>query len=388
MDRQRVELVDALRGYALFGLLIVHCVERFELYWLNPQPDAWFETVFAVFSGKAFAIFALLFGFSFATIMGNERARGGDYSRRFVWRLMLLFAVGTLHTVFYRGDILQVLAIIGLLLVPADRIRANHVLLGLALLAFAQLPLWWQAHAAQGRGRVGQCHALFLHRPRLRRNGDRQLLAGCRRESLRRQHFQMVVRLDHRAVLRDRRPVPDRHGAPAQRPVCAGRGTARDMGGDSAACGGLWLALQWAAPLIAPPTPEGAPPMPGMLRGFILGQWQALAAMGFQVAAFVLLWHLGGKAVLRWFAPPGRMTLTLYVAQSVLMVPLLYGYGAGLHDEVSNAQLTLFGLAFFAAQIAFSVLWFRHFRYGPLEWLWRAGTRTTLAIPMRREAGT
>lgn len=53
-------MVDALRCWALLGLFLVHCVERFELYWLDPVPDGWFDAVFAVFAGKAFAIFALL----------------------------------------------------------------------------------------------------------------------------------------------------------------------------------------------------------------------------------------------------------------------------------------------------------------------------------------
>ena len=78
---QRVDVVDALRGYALLGLFLVHCVERFELYWLDPVPDPWFDGVMAIFAGKAFAVFALLFGFSFATIMANERARGGRTDR-------------------------------------------------------------------------------------------------------------------------------------------------------------------------------------------------------------------------------------------------------------------------------------------------------------------
>ena len=110
----RVDMVDALRGYALLGLFMVHCVERFELYWLDAQPDAWFDGTMALFAGKAFAIFALLFGFSFATVMANERARGGDFTWRFAWRLLLLFTIGTLHALVYRGDILQVLAAVGL----------------------------------------------------------------------------------------------------------------------------------------------------------------------------------------------------------------------------------------------------------------------------------
>ena len=117
----RITMVDALRGYALLGLFLVHCVERFELHWLEPKPGFWFDAVFALFSGKAFAIFALLFGFSFATIMANERARGGDFTLRFAWRLTLLFAIGTIHALVYRGDILQVLALAGLILIPFDR---------------------------------------------------------------------------------------------------------------------------------------------------------------------------------------------------------------------------------------------------------------------------
>src|SRR3990170_8848532 len=147
----RIEMVDALRGFALLGLFLVHCVERWEVYWLSPTFDGWSETVMALFAGKAFAIFALLFGFSFATIMANERARGGDFTFRFAWRMLLLLAVGMLHVLFYRGDVLQVLAVIGLLLIPCERIRSDRLLLFLAALAFVQLPLWLRWWAA-GQG--------------------------------------------------------------------------------------------------------------------------------------------------------------------------------------------------------------------------------------------
>jgi uncharacterized protein len=56
---QRLELIDSLRGYALMGLFLVHCVELFELHWAHPQPSLAFDLVFALFAGKAFALFAL-----------------------------------------------------------------------------------------------------------------------------------------------------------------------------------------------------------------------------------------------------------------------------------------------------------------------------------------
>ena len=154
----RIEMVDALRGFALLGLFLVHCVERWEVYWLNPTLNGWSETVMALFAGKAFAIFALLFGFSFATIMANERARGDDFTLRFAWRMLLLLAFGTLHVLFYRGDVLQVLAVIGLLLIPLDRIRSDRVLLVLAALAFIQIPLWlrWLGRCDTAQCQLGQ----------------------------------------------------------------------------------------------------------------------------------------------------------------------------------------------------------------------------------------
>jgi uncharacterized protein len=115
-------------------------------------------------------------------------------------------------------------------------------------------------------------------------------------------------------------------------------------------------------------------------------QWRALAATAFQVAAFVLLWITPLRALLGWLAAPGRMTLTLYVGQSLIAAPLLYGFGLGLWDDLSQGELVLAGVVLFAAQAAGAALWYRGFRYGPLEWLWRAGTRTTLAIPFRRQA--
>ncbi|WP_324828099.1 hypothetical protein [Qipengyuania zhejiangensis] len=55
----------------------------------------------------------MFFGFGFATIMTNQRARGIDFTGRFVWRLVLLLLNGTLHSLIYSGDILQVLALRG-----------------------------------------------------------------------------------------------------------------------------------------------------------------------------------------------------------------------------------------------------------------------------------
>jgi uncharacterized protein len=146
----------------------------------------------------------------------------------------------------------------------------------------------------------------------------------------------------------------------------------------------LWLAVTLIEPVVLPPAPEaGGAPMQRQSIEWLTGQWRALSAMAFQVALFVLAWHSPLGRLLALLVPAGRMTLTLYVGQSLLAAGLLYGYGLGLYDDLSSPSMVLGGVAAFAAQIALAALWFRAFRYGPLEWLWRAGTRTTLAVPFR-----
>ena len=80
-DPARLELVDGLRGFALMGLFLVHAVELFELYWVHPVPDPWFDATMAVFAGKAFSLFALCFGLSFSIIMDRTRRTRRRLSR-------------------------------------------------------------------------------------------------------------------------------------------------------------------------------------------------------------------------------------------------------------------------------------------------------------------
>jgi len=87
-----------------------------------------------------------------------------------------------------------------------------------------------------------------------------------------------------------------------------------------------------------------------------------------------------------WLAPVGRMALTHYLAQSVVCTLLFYHYGLGWFDVLPRAWQLLLALLLFAAQVIFSHLWLRRFRFGPMEWLWRAMTYRQWPA-LRRGAG-
>ena len=121
----RIEVVDALRGFAVMAILLVHNLEHFifPIYptdspsWLDILDQGVFNSVFTLFAGKAYAIFALLFGFTFYIQSNNQKKQGKDFGYRFLWRLALLAVFATLNAAFFpAGDVLLLFVVVGVVL--------------------------------------------------------------------------------------------------------------------------------------------------------------------------------------------------------------------------------------------------------------------------------
>jgi uncharacterized membrane protein YeiB len=108
------------------------------------------------------------------------------------------------------------------------------------------------------------------------------------------------------------------------------------------------------------------------------------ACLGY-VGLIVLMLHGGGVlARIRVLAPLGRMALTNYLSHSIIGTLYFYGYGLG-HWGMGRAAQVLFVAVVITLQVIFCHWWLARFRYGPMEWLWRAITYWQIP-PMRREA--
>lgn len=146
---QRVEVADAIRGVAVAMILLIHSIEHFNLY-NQTDPDSplmrlcdqmvWDSLWFTV-GGKAYAIFALLFGFSFYIMDRNATQRGQDFRLRFCWRMVLLFLFGCLNAAFFCGEVLVLYSIVGFVLPLVCRMK-NRSLLILAAVLMLQ-PIEW-----------------------------------------------------------------------------------------------------------------------------------------------------------------------------------------------------------------------------------------------------
>ncbi|MFE7404052.1 DUF418 domain-containing protein, partial [Streptomyces sp. NPDC057557] len=131
-----------------------------------------------------------------------------------------------------------------------------------------------------------------------------------------------------------------------------------------------------------------AGPLPARWELFGLAVGLAAApALSAAYATGLLLWFAtpGGAATARVLAPAGRMALTNYLTQSLVMALVFSGYGLGLYGRTGAAAAVGGALVLYACQLALSRWLMRRHRLGPVEWLLR--TVTLWAWPPKAAGG-
>lgn len=388
MSAGRIEVADALRAFALAGILQVN-IQSFA--WGAGDPlgffaappgalDAAVHLLIGTFvSTKFLSIFAFLFGFGFALQWRALRRRQPEAAARAAYRrrLRFLLALGIAHgCLLYYGDILAAYSLCGFLLLRYATVRPA------ALCAATRR--WWIAFALLA---LGSTLAFEWARQALPAPGDPSQLpeAALARFIVYTQGGyleQITVRVeDFGAVLAAMAAlaVPQLVGlfllgtlagrlgwlARPQRHTRLWRAaTVIGLAALPVAAAGAWLNFVAL---------RDAPGDPGYV-GYALQACGSLLACLY-VAAFVRQQDRPGmRRLIAWLAPAGRMPLTNYLAQSVLMGALLSGWGLGLGAELGRAELAALALAIVLLQIAASRWWIGRFGHGPIEALWRRAT--------------
>ena len=146
----RIEVIDALRGFAVMAILLVHSLEHFifPVYptdspeWLNILDNGTLNVVFSLLAGKSYAIFALLFGFTFYIQCHNQEKKGKDFGYRFLWRLVLLVGFATINAAFFpAGDVLLLFSIVGIVLFLVRKWSDKAILI--TAIFFLLQPIEW-----------------------------------------------------------------------------------------------------------------------------------------------------------------------------------------------------------------------------------------------------
>ncbi len=122
-----------------------------------------------------------------------------------------------------------------------------------------------------------------------------------------------------------------------------------------------------------------------MLNGILAwtGFPRLAITIGYAALLILLIRRFADGELMARVASAGRVAFSNYLGTSIIMTTVFYGYGLGLFGHVSRAGLWPFVFAAWAVMLLWSKPWLAHFRYGPLEWLWRSVARGSLQ-PMRR----
>ena len=395
--KERFEILDALRGFALFGIFLANIrvfsgwefIGDEERSALAPGGYQWIEFLnLALVDGKFYTLFALLFGIGFALQLQRLEARGARATRIYMRRTTILLFIGLIHMfLVWLGDILTPYALLGFVLLAVRRWSDRGLLIaaGIALmLPIVGYAVFWLLNLDKSLGLYGVSFSLMppgaanpIVDLRLTDWGDRlQAAIGGG-----------VLRLGY---LFDTWRWPKLF-AIMLLGLWAGR---RLMNGElfentrllvsvlviGGICGGI------AGPILAALGGLGFN-RPYSLQGFyaVVAYTFAVIPLGLAyAAAFALAWRFA-SGVLRILAAPGRMALTNYLSQTLISVAVFYGIGLGQAGLWSVQKLLGFVCLVFLAQVIFSHLWLRAFRYGPAEWLWRGLTYGKLPA-LRRAA--
>jgi len=386
--KPRIEVVDALRGFALLGLCLIHGLEHFDLLiypetapgMLSAIDPVVHKIVFFLFAGKAFAIFSFMFGLSFFIQMDRQARRGVDFRWRFLWRLALLAFIGYLHGLVYCGDVLIIFAVLGVALVALDKL-GTRTLLVLSLLMVANIPYVYKFFIALGDpvadprpyavwNLYGRAFEVFTqdslaHVVQFNAWLGQKMKWGWYIQEGR--IWQILgLFLWGMAAGRSRffESIDDRRGA------CR-----RLLVGSSL----VFLALYALKSNLGRfELNEHA----GYLAEKLVGSYANLAFTLVLITGFVLLYRLKWwQRKLSVLAPLGRMSLTNYVGQSLVGVVFFYGFGLAMYQRFGHTLSLAFSIVLISIMIWTSRAWLRRFHYGPLEWAWRAATLTSSSVP-------
>ena len=373
----RLIVVDALRGFAILSIMLLHNIEHFDLYhfpdflpeWLKTIDSIIWDTLFFLFGGKSYAIFALLFGLTFYIQYNNQQRRGNDFSGRFLWRLLLLFGFGFINSIFFEGDILAIYAIIGVVLIPFRKL-SNRMVWTAAIVLMLQ-PLEWirligymitpdNAEAVSRAGRyfsmIGEplSNGTFWEAMRSNLTNGRLGVFFWSYENGR--FFQTAgLFLTGFLLGRNKRFTTDPQNKLFWQKA-------------------LVIAIIAFIPLFllhkALSHMEWHKFVVTCLQTAVTS-WSNLAFMTILVSTFVLLFeHTAARGWLDKLSSMGRMSLSNYVLQSILGSIVYYGFGLGLYQYTGASFSLVIGAVLGAFQILFSTWWLKTHKRGPLEQIW------------------
>ncbi len=371
--RERIELLDILRGLAIFGVLVMSLIRD-----ARYEPPGAGEAVDFVIANKALSLLSMLFGIGFGVLMFRAESKDRRFLATYLRRMAALFAIGIIHWILVWNSILLSYAVIGCTLLLFRRLPVWALIASACLLL---VPLQFQRaimqpipgalgyDAAQLKAAQNARASLTKRLEDVQQRGSYSELVVLRAQGLRNNYDGVLAWI--RAIF------------PAYYLPMAVLGLAVVKSGllyELQQRHRLLKTVMWFALVVGlasnplPYLPLGKLSVPGWgYRLSFLLSGPSLALF-YACAIALAVQTKGGCRLLGWLRWPGRTALTTYVVQTILIAIVCYGFGFGLMKKINVPQALGIAIVIFPVLAALSAAWLRHFEFGPLEWLWRTLT--------------
>lgn len=382
METKRIDLIDVLRGIALVGIFIIHGIEHFELFQVPSHPvvdmpveDALiFKWTFILIGGKAYSLFAIMFGASFIIQTYEERPFDKMNAATYLRRLLFLFIFGLINSLWYRGDILHMYALLAL---PIFFIvyMPTKVQWSIFAVLILLIPFWIQvfftdrkdvwmpldpnldaeAAVAYTQGSIWDVIMFNLAKGRL------IVWSWCINTG---KIFHIVALFTLGMILAQKRffqNISQKQGILVKTIL-----------------GSLLLIL--ILDFLQKPILRK---IPVIKSHYLIGKtiYEAYYAFLYTLLIYSSLSWLYLKTsqaqVWKLLANMGRTSLSNYIINALVGVFLFYGFGLSLYDYLGSTLTLVFVFLSILFHIIISYFWLKHYTQGPFEYLWKMLVRKT-----------
>ncbi|MEK4199256.1 DUF418 domain-containing protein [Cytobacillus sp. FSL K6-0265] len=369
-ENRRIHSIDAMRGFALFGILVVNFlsfhspythIDPFS-YWDTAGDSTVFPIIDVFFQASFYPLFSLLFGYGVMILKERAELKGVHSPLLLARRFLFLLIIGLCHALFiWHGDILVTYAIAGFALILFIELSGKLlILLGLLIYIIPNLLLVGilfltlfiepdlSAMMTTSVGDIVQVYQSGTWLEIVRQNIDDWLMntnlatlpmlmisilplfligAGLRKlqviEKLEQRRMTVIVLMIVFLITGYLIKLLPYFISPN-------------------------LALQYVQDIFGGP----------------------LVAIGYSLLILTIVNSKIG-IITKPLQIVGRLSMTNYLIQSIVATFLFYSYGFGLYDNVSLLTGTMIAILLYVCQIVFSMIWMKYFVYGPFEWCWR-----------------
>jgi len=387
--QERIEILDILRGFALLGILFNNMLyfsgyafvpfDNLKQIINFPLSENIYYFLDIVITAKFYTLFCILFAVGFYIQFSKHREYPSDFLRTYRRRLTILFLIGIIHNLIWFGDILLLYSIMAFILILFRNMKTKNLLrwsifiillpllLDLVVLPFIQVP---ESAATETTGAVAHVNYPDMAPQDVINTFQNGTIA------------ELLSLNIHNIVWKYLGYIPSGGffkilGIFILGYYLASIGFFTNKNKSnvlliSSLIVGLMATL--FSKLLGGNPYQFPSTLPNIFYKFLLAVGQIFMCIFYITSIFKIVQMSIGKRVLKHLIPVGRMALTNYLSQTIIMIIIFYNFGLNLIGRIGLISVMGIVVAVLVFQIIMSNIWLKHFRFGPFEWAWRSLT--------------